>query len=91
MDERRLRVVVSGDVQGVGFRWYCREQALAVGVAGSVRNLPDGRVEAFFEGPPEQVREMVDWCRRGPRWARVTAVDVEDLALKGDSGFAIDK
>lgn len=91
LTRRRVRVLVSGDVQGVGFRWYCREQAMGGGVAGSVRNLPDGRVEAEFEGPPEAVQAMVDWCRTGPTWARVDGIEVEDREPRGDDGFRIER
>jgi acylphosphatase len=70
-------VFVSGDVQGVFFRYETRERARAQGLGGWVRNLPDGRVEAVFEGPEETVEAMVDWCRDGPPGARVT--DVEAL------------
>jgi acylphosphatase len=85
----RVRVLVSGDVQGVGFRWYTREQAAAAGVVGSVRNLPDGRVEAVFEGEREAVDRMVAWCRRGPRSARVRSVEVSDEPPEGDESFRI--
>lgn len=67
----RTRVVVSGLVQGVFFRDTCRREARRTGVAGWVRNRPDGAVEAVFEGPPESVDRMVTWCRRGPSRARV--------------------
>jgi acylphosphatase len=86
---KRVRVLVSGDVQGVGFRWYCHERASVAGVAGFVRNLADGRVEAAFEGDDGAVDDMVAWCRSGPRWARVTGVDVYEEALTGSAGFAI--
>jgi acylphosphatase len=86
---KRARVLVSGDVQGVGFRWYAREEALDRGLAGFVRNLPDGRVEAAFEGDPAKVDEMVEWCRRGPRWARVTTIEVQEEEPQGDVGFQI--
>jgi acylphosphatase len=74
---RRARVLVSGNVQGVFFRYETRERARGRGLAGWVRNLPDGRVEAVFEGPEEAVGAMVDWCGQGPRGARVT--DIETL------------
>jgi acylphosphatase len=86
---KRVRVVVAGDVQGVGFRWYCRENALGQGLTGLVRNLPDGRVEAAFEGESAAVDAMVDWCRRGPAGARVASVEVEELPATGDTGFRI--
>jgi acylphosphatase len=86
---RRVQVIVGGDVQGVGFRWYCREEAFAQGVRGFVRNLPDGRVEAVFEGDPDGVGAMIDWCRRGPSSARVLAVEVEEQDPLGDDRFVI--
>ena len=72
----RARVFVSGMVQGVSFRWYTVQQARARGLGGFVRNLPDGRVEAVFEGPDEAVDAVVAWCRTGPRHARVISIDV---------------
>ena len=72
----RAHVYVSGLVQGVSFRWYAIQQARRRGVAGWVRNLPDGRVEAVFEGADADVKALVDWCREGPPSARVSGVEV---------------
>nr|MDO8061671.1 acylphosphatase [Candidatus Freyrarchaeum guaymaensis] len=80
----RARVVVSGRVQGVFFRYTTRREAKARGVTGWVRNLPDGRVEAVFEGEEEKVRELVDFCRRGPPGARVTGIEVFWEEYKGE-------
>jgi acylphosphatase len=85
----RRRVVVTGEVQGVGFRESCRRAAALQGVAGWVRNRGDGRVEAVFEGEPAAVEAMVDWCRHGPRWAAVSGVDVSDEPPEGDAGFHV--
>ena len=85
----RQRVVVEGRVQGVGFRMACARRARDAGLAGRVGNRPDGRVEAVFEGDPEQVVALVDWCRRGPGAARVTRVQVSDEPPRGEHGFAI--
>jgi acylphosphatase len=85
----RRRVLVSGEVQGVGFRENCRRQANAHRVAGWVRNRADGHVEAVFEGEPAAVEAMVDWCRHGPRWAAVTGLDVRDEPAQGDEGFRV--
>lgn len=79
----RRRVLVSGRVQGVFFRDSCRRRALAAHLAGTVRNLPDGRVEAVFEGPPDAVDGLITWCRRGPRLAEVTAVEVVEESPQG--------
>lgn len=73
----RARVLVSGLVQGVFFRQKTAERARQRGLSGFVRNLPDGRVEAVFEGGEDGVRGLVEWCHDGPRGARVEAVDVE--------------
>jgi acylphosphatase len=86
---KRVHVLVSGYVQGVGFRWYCREAAMGRDVSGFVRNLPDGRVEAGFEGDPDAVEEMVEWCRHGPRGANVSSAEVLDEPPTGEEGFAI--
>ena len=90
MADKRVRVILSGGVQGVGFRWYTREEAMGRGVAGSVRNLPDGRVEAVFEGEAKAVDAMVEWCRSGPTWARVDSIQAQEEPPRGESGFRID-
>jgi acylphosphatase len=87
--KKRVRVIVSGDVQGVGFRWYCREEAMGRDLTGLVRNLPDGRVEAEFEGEDSNVEAMVEWCGRGPAWARVERLEAEELPPTGDMEFRI--
>lgn len=85
----RRRVLVSGRVQGVFFREMCRRMAEAENVAGSAANLPDGRVEAFFEGEPDAVDRLVDWCRSGPEWADVDAVETTEEDPVGDDGFRV--
>lgn len=83
----RRRLLISGVVQGVGFRFRCRRMAVAVGVSGWCRNLSDGRVEACFEGPETAVTEAVAWCREGPSGAQVTAVDEIVEPVQGETGF----
>jgi acylphosphatase len=85
----RYRVVVSGHVQGVFFRDTCRQTAVEHGVSGWVRNLPDGRVEAVFEGRPEDVQCLVDWARHGPRLAAVADVSVRHEQPEGLDTFQI--
>jgi acylphosphatase len=70
------RIFVSGRVQGVGFRWFTQDAAAREGVRGWVRNLPDGRVEAFVEGDVEAVTRVERAVRSGPRGARVETVNV---------------
>ena len=85
----RRRVLISGRVQGVGFRWSCKRVADSLGVSGSCRNLPDGRVEAVFEGDPSAVEQAVAWSRGGPSSAIVTSVDVTPETPKGERGFGL--
>ena len=70
----RVRILISGRVQGVGFRYHTCAHAQAAGIRGWVRNTRDGRVEAEFEGTAEALSDMVAWCRRGPITARVDEV-----------------
>jgi acylphosphatase len=85
----RRRVVVRGFVQGVFFRDTIRRRAEARGVAGWVRNNPDGTVEAVFEGDPDAVDRLVAFSREGPAGARVDRVEVADEQPEGLSGFRI--
>ena len=85
----RYRVLISGRVQGVFFRDSCRRLAEQHDVAGWVRNLPDGRVEAVFEGPPDDVRHLVDWSRQGPRLATVDDIAIHPEPPEGLTTFHI--
>jgi acylphosphatase len=85
----RYRVLISGRVQGVAYRDACRREAERHGVAGWVRNLPDGSVEAVFEGSSEDVGRLVDWSRHGPRFAEVADVRVNAEEPEGIGDFQI--
>lgn len=82
--KKRVKVQVSGIVQGVNFRRYTQMTARQLGVCGWVRNLPDGRVEGCFEGDAAAVESLVDWCRSGPPAGRVDAVAVEEQPFAGE-------
>jgi len=82
-------VTVVGRVQGVWFRDSCQREARQLGVAGWVRNLGDGGVEAVFEGPPDAVNELANWCQHGPDRAQVTGIEVVDETPVGLIGFPI--
>lgn len=88
-DRVRAHVFVSGRVQGIFYRAETRDRARERGVDGWVRNHPDGRVEAVFEGPREHVEAIVEWCREGSPSARVEAVEVEYGEPEGEAGFEI--
>ena len=86
---KRAQVVVRGSVQGVFFRVETRNRARSLGLAGWVRNEPDGSVAAAFEGGDEAVESMIEWCRRGPAGARVDDVEVTWVDPEGEEGFSI--
>jgi acylphosphatase len=85
----RVRVFVDGRVQGVGFRVSAAGEAVRLGVQGWARNLPDGRVEAVYEGPRAAVEDMLAWTRHGPGGARVTDMTILDEEPKGERGFTV--
>jgi acylphosphatase len=70
-------VFISGFVQGIGFRQFILRQAQDLRLTGWVRNIPDGRVEAIFQGQKEKIEEMIKLCRKGPFLADIKRVDVE--------------
>jgi acylphosphatase len=88
-DTVRRHVTISGEVQGVFFRETARRKATEAGVAGWITNRSDGRVEAVFEGPPEAVDELVDFCRHGPTAATVEDIDVQTEEPESVSGFDV--
>lgn len=85
----RAHVYVTGTVQGVYFRATTRDRARELGVDGWVRNLDDGRVEAVFEGPEEDVEAIVGFCREGSDAAHVEDVEVSYGAPEGEEGFRV--
>jgi acylphosphatase len=84
------RYIISGRVQGVGFRYFTEAVAAREGIHGWVRNLPDGRVEASAEGDADAVDRFEHKLRHGPPGARVADVEVEDIVPSGrDAGFSV--
>ncbi|KAF5423844.1 MAG: acylphosphatase [Methanosarcinales archaeon] len=77
MNDIRVHLIVSGRVQGVFFRHNTMKKAVELGLKGWVMNLPDGNVEAVFEGIPQRVHEMIRWCHMGPTFADVKNVQEE--------------
>ncbi len=89
MERIAKHAVVRGLVQGVAFRWCTKERARELGVAGWVRNLPDGSVEVWAEGPAIAVEDLVLWLERGPPAARVEAVELSDETSSGAERFEV--
>lgn len=90
MKQVRVTVRVKGRVQGVFYRQSTLEQAQQLGINGWVRNLPDGDVEAVFEGTEQAVEQMLAWCRQGPSAARVDDIIISRETPTGaESGFRV--
>jgi len=88
-DRTRVHVFVMGDVQGLGFRQAIADKANEQGVAGWVKNLADGRVEAVLEGPRDEVYRVVGLCRAGPKGAKVNGVQVDREPPRNEKTFKI--
>lgn len=87
---KRLRCLVRGDVQGVGFRWSAQERCLDLGLTGYVQNLDDGRVEIVAEGTANALEAFKTFCSRGPDGARVSDIEVQAERATGEfEGFEI--
>jgi len=82
MADRAVRIRVGGLVQGVGFRYFVYRQAQALGVTGYAQNLPDGQVEVVASGERGLLDEFIAAVRVGPRYASVSRLDVEEIALR---------
>jgi acylphosphatase len=89
VDEVRLTASVEGRVQGVGFRYWTRAQARALGLSGSATNLPDGRVEVVAEGPRAACEALLDWLRGPDAPGYVRAVTPEWTQPDGAAGFTV--
>lgn len=87
----RAHVFITGRVQGVGYRYSTMDEATRLGVKGWVRNVPNGCVEAVFEGTRNTVESMIRWCHTGPMAARVQDVAVEYEEPEGLLGFKIER
>lgn len=89
---KRVRAVVHGRVQGVGFRWSTQTAARGFGVTGWVRNRPDGAVEALLEGPAAAVERMTAWLHAGPDGARVARVSLAEEPYRGEfADFTVER
>ena len=80
---KRIHVYISGRVQGVFFRAETQRTATSLKLTGWVRNMDDGRVEAVFEGEPDEIERMLDWCHQGPPASRVDRVEAAEEAFTG--------
>lgn len=82
-------IVVAGEVQGVGFRYYTKQEADRLGLQGTVRNMRDGTVEIYVQGEEEPVKDLLSWCHAGPQSAHVEQLDYEAAKIQDFDGFEI--
>lgn len=74
---KKLKIIVKGFVQGVGFRYYVYRNAQSLGLLGYVKNLATGAVEIFLEGEEQKIEEMISIVKQGPSRSRVNSIDLE--------------
>jgi acylphosphatase len=84
MSGQRLKAVIRGEVQGVGFRWSVQRQAHELGLTGYAENLPDGSVRVEAEGDPDRLDQLEAFLRQGPRWAEVASLDSQRVPATGE-------
>ncbi|GAB3027301.1 acylphosphatase [Niabella terrae] len=89
MSLQTRHIIVTGKVQGVYFRQSARKTALALGLTGTVENLPDGRVRILATGSPAALEQFLEWCRQGPVMARVASVEYQETDLQPYEHFSI--
>ncbi len=87
--KKAVKVIIKGIVQGIFFRAFVKEKADRMNVTGYVRNLEDGRVEAFLEGSVDAVNAMIEICRRGPPHSKIEKIEVIDERYQGMKDFKI--
>ena len=87
--KKSVNLSISGVVQNVGFRFYTKKKARELGVKGFVKNMADGSVYAEAEAEPDIIDSFIEFCRKGPYWARVSDVKVQDAPVKDFADFSI--
>jgi acylphosphatase len=87
---KRIRLIVTGVVQGVGFRYYTHKEARSLSITGFVRNLPDGSVDIEAQGTEDKIARLIEWAKHGPRNAFVESCRIDDVqVVDDDSDFEI--
>jgi acylphosphatase len=89
MEKQRIRIKISGTVQGVGYRFFTQRSACTLGIKGFVENEPDGSVTIEAEGDTTQLAQFLGSVEKGPQWARVKEVNVEEILPMNDEEFSV--
>jgi acylphosphatase len=87
--KKSIIIKISGKVQNVGFRFYTKKAAKSLGINGYVKNLPDGSVYIEAEAEDYIIDQFVEWCRKGPSWARVEKINIQENDIMNYVGFTI--
>lgn len=87
--KKSIRIYISGTVQGVFFRGFIKENAEKLGLRGFVRNLEDGRVEVFIEGNIDEVKKMMEICKKGPKHSEIKKTEIKEERFQDLKGFKI--
>jgi acylphosphatase len=88
-DKKRVKIRISGRVQGVGFRFFTQRSACTLGIKGFVENMEDGSVLIEAQGTTGQLEQFISFVSRGPQWAQVKSTETEDVPLKDDEQFTV--
>jgi acylphosphatase len=86
---KAIKVIIYGKVQGVGFRNFIFLHAKKLNVKGYIKNNPDGTVEAIFEGDEDNIKKMIELCKKGPERARVDKIDIKEIEINNYQDFKI--
>ena len=87
--KRAIRLYVTGTVQGIFFRQFIKENAEKLNIKGFVRNLEDGRAEVFAEGSIDDLKKIIELCKKGPRHAQIRNVEEKDERIQDFKSFKI--
>lgn len=87
--KKSIRLYIAGTVQGVFFKSFIKENAEKLGITGFVRSLEDGRVEVFIEGNPEEVRKMIEICKKGPKHSEIKSIEEKEEKFQDFKQFKI--
>jgi len=86
MEEKQVKIIIKGKVQGVGFRFTAHLGFVDLGLVGKAENIKDGSIEIIVKGAPDKLERLIKWCHKGPEGARVESVEVEDMPVDPELG-----
>ena len=79
---KTYKIVISGEVQGINFRFFTKKKADELGIKGYIKNLENGNVEAIFQGDEDSIKKIINWCKKGPSSAKVDSIEINQIKLE---------